>query len=144
MPTAQRRKRNNILETQGHGKVYCFKANDTFREKIMLKAHFLMISQEWQRIRSQWKETRPQTSTRHLNVSGLKRGLKKRAKESGCSCAESNAREAIWDGWGIKMQMPGPCLLQINLWIWKKVWESAFYTESDFHIQNSVRRRMWF
>lgn len=33
MPTAQRRKRNNILETQGYGKVYCFKANDTFREK---------------------------------------------------------------------------------------------------------------
>lgn len=56
MPTAQTGKRNNILKTQGHGKVYCFKAEDEFRKEIMLKADFLMNSQEQQRIRSQWKQ----------------------------------------------------------------------------------------
>ncbi|KAL6060166.1 hypothetical protein STEG23_004055, partial [Scotinomys teguina] len=40
MPTAQIGK-NNILETQGHGKVYCFKAEDTFRKGIMLKADLM-------------------------------------------------------------------------------------------------------
>jgi hypothetical protein len=49
----------------------------------MLKAHFLMNSQEWQRVRSQQKENKaPQNSTRHHHVAAPpKRGHKNRIKE---------------------------------------------------------------
>lgn len=84
MPTTLTGKRNNILETQGHGKVYCFKAEDTFRKEIMLKAHFLMNSQVWQRIRSQWEGNKATNQHKTPQVLPPKRGHKKRAKEDGC------------------------------------------------------------